>query len=91
MKIKFSDITNLANKASLNAIKNEAKGEIPSFNNLATKTALNVVENKIPSVNNLRKQIDYNLKINEIEKKIADHNHDKCIITPESNKLTSEN
>ena len=31
-----------------------------------------------------------NTKNNEIEKKIADHNHDKYITTPEFNKLTSE-
>ena len=30
-------------------------------------------------------------KINEIEKKITDHNHDKYITTPEFNKLTSGN
>ena len=30
-------------------------------------------------------------KINEIEKKITDHNHDKYITTPEFNKLTAEN
>ena len=34
---------------------------------------------------------DYNTKINKIEKKITDHNHDKCITTPEFNKLTSKN
>ena len=26
----------------------------------------------------------------EIEKKITDHDHDKCITTPEFNKLTAE-
>ena len=31
-----------------------------------------------------------NTKDNEIEKKIADHNHDKYITTPEFSKLTSE-
>ena len=30
-------------------------------------------------------------KLNEIEKKIADHKHDECITTPEFNKLTEEN
>ena len=29
--------------------------------------------------------------MNEIEKKITDHDHDKYITTPEFNKLTSEN
>ena len=37
------------------------------------------------------KKTDYNTKINEIEKKITDHNHDKYITTPEFNKLTAEN
>ena len=64
---------------------------MPSITNLTTKTALNAVENKIPSVSNLVKKTDYNTKINEIEKKITDHNHDKYITTPEFNKLTSEN
>ena len=31
------------------------------------------------------------LKVNEIEKKIADNSHDKYITTPEFNKLTAEN
>ena len=30
-------------------------------------------------------------KINEIEKKITEHSHDKYITTPEVNKLTAEN
>ena len=59
--------------------------------NLGTKASLTAVENKIPSVSNLVKKTDYNTKINEIEKKITDHNHDKYITTPEFNKLTSEN
>ena len=37
------------------------------------------------------KKTDYNTKINEIEKKITDDNHDKYITTPEFTKLTSEN
>ena len=30
---------------------------------------------------------DYNTRINEIEKKLTDDNHDKYITTPEFNKL----
>ena len=30
-------------------------------------------------------------KVNKIEKKFTDHNHDKYITTPEFNKLTAEN
>ena len=37
------------------------------------------------------KKTYYNTKINEIEKKITDHDHDKYITTPEFNKLTVEN
>ena len=35
------------------------------------------------------KKTDYNTKINEIEKKITDHDHDKYINTPEFYKLTA--
>ena len=34
---------------------------------------------------------NYNTKINEIKKKITDHDHDKYITTQEFNMLTSEN
>ena len=88
---KMPDITNLATETTLNAKVNEVKGEIPSITTLATKNALNAVENEIPSVSNLTKKTDYKTKINEIEKKITDHNHGKYITTPEFNKLTSEN
>ena len=74
---KTPDITNLATKTTLNAKTNEVKGEIPSITNLATKNILNVV--------------DYNTKINCMEQKITDHNHDKYITTLDFNKLTSEN
>ena len=33
---------------------------------------------------------DYDTKISEIEKKVTNHNHDKYITTPESNRLTTE-
>ena len=36
------------------------------------------------------KKTDYNTKINEIEKKITDHSHDKYVTIPEFNKLTAE-
>ena len=88
---KIPNITILATKASLYATINAVKVEIPSISSLATKAALNAVENEIPSVSNLVKETEYSTKINEIEKKIADHYHDKYITTPEFNKLTSEN
>ena len=37
------------------------------------------------------RKTDSTTKINEIKKKINDHSHDKCISTPELNKLTAEN
>ena len=67
------------------------KDKIPSITNSATTAALTTVENKISHVSNLVKETDYNTKINEIEKKITDHKHDKYITTPEFNKLTAEN
>ena len=63
----------------------ELENKIPDVSSLATKTALTAVENKIRSVSNLAKKTDYNTKITEIEKKLPDHNHDKCITTPEFN------
>ena len=59
--------------------------------NLATTAALTTVENKIPNVSNLVKKTDYNIKINEIEKKITDHDHDKYITALKFNMLTIEN
>ena len=75
------DITNLVTKPTLNA----NKGKIPSIANLATSAAITTDENKIPNDCNLVKT-DYNTKFNEIEKKIADHDHsNKYITTPEFN------
>ena len=88
---KIPDITNIATKTNLNAKINEVKAEIPSITNLTTTTALTSVKNKIPNVSYLVRKTDYNAKINETEKKITYHSHDKCITTPEFNKLTAEN
>ena len=78
-------------KTILNTKINEVKTEIPSISGLATTSTLTAVENKIPNVSNLVKKTDYDTKVNEIEKKITDHKHDKYITTPEFNKLTAEN
>ena len=43
------------------------------------------------NTSNLVKKADYDVKINEIEKKILDRDHNKYITTQEFNKLTSEN
>ena len=75
--VKKSKLTKLENK-------------IPDIRNLATKTALTAVENEIPDVSNLVKKTDYNTKVTEIEKKLTDHNHDKCITTPEFNTLAAD-
>ena len=67
------------------------KVKIPSTNGLATTAALTGVENKMSDVSNLVKKNNYNIKINEVEKKITDHIHDKYITTLEFNKLTAKN
>ena len=67
------------------------KCQIPNITDLATNADLNAAEKKMPNVSNLVKVTDYIIKINEDEKEITDHNHDKYIATPEFNKLTSEN
>ena len=87
---EIPNITNLATNASLNAKIKEVKGGIPNITNLATTSALTAVENKITSVSNLVKKTDYNININEIKKKITDHNHDKYITSPEFNKIMAE-
>ena len=51
---------------------------------------MTAVENKIPNVSNLVKKTDYDTKVNEIEKKISDHTHDKYITTPEFNELAAQ-
>ena len=56
-----------------------------------TTTALTPIEDRIPNASNLVEKTDSNTNINEIEKKISDHDHDKYIITPKFNKLTWEN
>ena len=89
---KTLDVRNLATKAPLNAKLNELKNIIPNITNLATSTTLTAFKNKIPNASNLvKKTLTIIQKINEIEKKIADHDHDKYITTPEFNKLTAEN
>ena len=60
--------------------------------NLATINALEDVENKIPTVTNLIKRTDYNIKISEIENKVTtDRDHDKYITTQEFNTLAAQN
>ena len=88
---KITSITNLATTIVLNAKINDFKSKLPNIINLATTTALTAVENKILNVSNLVKKGDYNTKINETEKKIVDHDHDRYITPEEFNKLTAQN
>ena len=67
------------------------EGKIPSITALATNCELKAVENKIPDVNSLVKKTDYGAEISDIEKNVADPDHDKYITTSESNNLTSKN
>ena len=87
---KIPHITNLATKTTLKAKTNEVKAEMPSITNLATTSVLTAVENKIPCASNLVKKTDHDTKINESEKKITDHDHDKFITTSKFNKLAVE-
>ena len=83
---KIPAVSNLVQKAKLTELENK----IPNVSSLATKTALTAVENKIPSVSSLVKKTNYYTKISEIEKKLTDHNYDKCITTPEFNTLAAD-
>ena len=56
MKVKITDITNLATKTTLKAGINEVKGEIPNITDLATISVLTGVEHEIPSASNLVKK-----------------------------------
>ena len=91
---KIIDASALVRK-TYNTKTTEIDGKILRISGLATATALTAVENKISSVGNLvkkkQKKTDYNTKINEIEKKLTDHDHDKYIATPKFNKLAVEN
>ena len=69
---KISDVTDFITKE----IKlTELENKILDASSLTTKTALNAVKNKIPSVSSLVQKTDYNTKISELEKRLADQNH----------------
>ena len=72
-------MSNLVKKTKLTGLENK----ILDISNLATKTALTTFENKIPTVSNLVKKTDYNTKITDIENKLNNHSHNKCIDTSE--------
>ena len=75
---KITDTSGLLKEADCNAKITEIEDKIPSISALATNAAITAVENKIPNINSLVKKLDYNTKIGELEKKLTDHNHDKC-------------
>ena len=74
---------------TLKAKINEVKNKIPSITNLATTAALNAkineAKNKMPNITNLAT----NTALTDVQNKISNHNN--YIITPEFNKLTTEN
>ena len=90
-KKKTPDTSELVKKLGFNAKIVEIENKIPSVSGLAADAALTAVENKIPNVSNLvkKKKPDYNTKINETEKKLTDHEHDKYITTPEFSNLAA--
>ena len=75
------DSSKLSNEVKNDVVKKTVHDELViKFNAIQTTDTSNLV-----------KKSDYNTKINEIEKKITDHDHDKYITTQEINELTSEN
>ena len=82
---KIPDLTDFVKRTKLTELENK----IQDVSSLATRTAFIAVENKIPSVSSLVKKTDYDTKVVEIEKKLADHNHNKYITTPDFNTLAS--
>ena len=75
-------------KIKYNTKITEIEGKIPDISSLATNAGLTTVENKIPDISSLvKKKKNYNSKVTEIENKLNNHNHDKCITTPEFKNL----
>ena len=86
---KIPDVTDFVKKTKLNELENK----IPDISGLATKAALTAVENKIRNVSSLVKRSNYKnkcIKIGELEKRLAYHNHDKDITTSEVNILGTD-
>ena len=79
VKGKIPSNTNLPTTAAINAKINEVKSKIPNITNLATTATLTAIKNKLLNISNLLRKTDYGTKINEIEKKITDHDYDKYI------------
>ena len=84
------DITNLATKTTLNTKIKEVKVKYLVLLTQLLKLLLMPMKIKYLVLVIQLKKTDYNTKVNEIEKKITDHYHDKYITTPEFNKFTAE-
>ena len=82
---KFPNVTDFVKKTKLTKLENK----IPDVSNLATKTTLTAVENKIPGVSRLVQKTNYDTKINEFEKKLTNHDHNKYTTTLEYNTLVA--
>ena len=89
-KVNNIDTSEFVLKTKYQTDKAELGKKIPDVSNLETKTALTAVENKIPRVSDLVKRTDYDTKTTEIEKRMTDHNHDKCIATPDFNTFAAD-
>ena len=103
---KKPEITKLATKTTLNAIKNEVEGEIPNITNFATNASINAKINEIkvetPNITNLattttavltgveNKIPSISNLVKKTEKEATDHNLDKYITTSEFNQFTAE-
>ena len=85
LEMKIHDVTKLVKKTRFTGLQNK----ILDNSALATKSALTAIENKIPDVSSLVKKTNYDTKLSELEKKLADHNHDKYSTTPEFSTLAA--
>ena len=86
-KVNNVDTIEIVKKLDHNVKITEIKSKIPSISGLATSSPLTAVENKIPLVSNLFKKT-ITQKLNEIEKKVIDNDHNKYFTTSEFYKLT---
>ena len=76
---KISNTRAFVKKTYYSSKITEIENKIPSISGLVTNSALTAVESKIPNASGLVTKTDYSTKINEIEKKITDHDHDEYI------------
>ena len=89
-KVNNIDTSAFVLKTKYQVDKAELEIKIPDVFNFVKKTKLTELENKIPDVSSLVKKTNYDTKINELEKKLTDHNHGKYITPPEFNTLAAD-